>query len=74
MPHLVRGIRDSSNARGIRSWPPEARSAYVGMMTYYDANGLPAGNMADLLNLLGRKPTSYENFARRVAASRTESR
>lgn len=74
IPHLVRGIRESSNARGIRSWPPEARSAYVGMMTYYDTNGLPAGNMADLPKLLGRKPTSYENFARRVAASRGVSR
>lgn len=70
LPHLVRGIRDSSNARGIQNWPSDARSAYVGMMTYYDTHGLPLGNMADLPKLLGRKPTSYENFARRVAASR----
>lgn len=69
LPHLVRGIRDSSNARGIRSWPPDARSAYVAMMTYYDTHGLPSGNMADLPKLLGRSPTSYEQFARRVAAN-----
>ncbi|ADG98754.1 NmrA family protein [Segniliparus rotundus DSM 44985] len=74
VPHLVRGVLASSNARGIRSWPPEARSAYVRMMTYYDANGLPVGEMADLPKLLGRKPTSYENFARRVAVSRGVSR
>ncbi|OLR94745.1 SDR family oxidoreductase [Actinokineospora bangkokensis] len=74
LPHLVRGIRDSSNARGIRSWPPEARSAYVGMMTYYDSNGLPVGNMDDLPQLLGRTPTSYEDFAKRVAATRKGSR
>lgn len=69
LPHLVRGIRDSSNARGIRNWPSDARSAYVGMMTYYDTNGLPPGNMADLPKLLGHNPTSYEQFARRVAAT-----
>ncbi|UMB69605.1 SDR family oxidoreductase [Mycobacterium paraterrae] len=67
LPHLVRGIRESSNARGIRNWPSDARSTYVGMMTYYDTNGLPPGNMADLPKLLGRNPTSYEQFARRVA-------
>ncbi|OJZ71976.1 NmrA family protein [Mycobacterium paraffinicum] len=74
LPHLVRGVRDSSNARGIRNWPSDARSTYVGMMTYYDTNGLPPGNMADLPKLLGRKPTSYEQFARRVAATEGSSR
>lgn len=69
VPHLVRGIRESSNARGIRNWPADARSTYVGMMTYYDTNGLPPGNMTDLPTLLGRSPTSYEQFARRVAAT-----
>lgn len=70
LPGLVRGLRESSNARGIRSWPPEARDAYVTMMAYYDGHGLPAGDLDHLPRLLNRAPTTYAQFARRVATQR----
>lgn len=68
--HVARGIRESRNPRGMRSWPPEARRCYAQMMAYYDKNGLPPGDMSHLASLLGRKPTTYDQFARRVAAAR----
>ncbi|BBZ28930.1 hypothetical protein MMAD_32250 [Mycolicibacterium madagascariense] len=68
LPDVVRGLRAAPNARGFRSWSSEAQDTYVQMMTYYDVHGLPAGNLDDLPNLLGRSPIDYEQFARRTAA------
>lgn len=70
LPGVIRGLREASNARGINSWPREARDAYVTMMTYYDGHGLPPGNLDDLPRLLNRAPTTYAQFARRVAIER----
>ncbi|WP_374022387.1 NmrA family NAD(P)-binding protein [Mycobacterium sp. HNNTM2301] len=70
LPEVIRGLREASNARGINSWPREARNAYVTMMTYYDGHGLPAGDLDDLPRLLNRPPTTYAQFARRIAIER----
>ncbi|MBI3212187.1 MAG: NmrA family NAD(P)-binding protein [Mycobacterium sp.] len=70
LPHILEGFKQSSNARGVRNWSQESRDCYERMMMYYDANGLPAGDMTVLPALLGRQPTSYEEFARREAARR----
>jgi len=69
-PHLARGLWEAPNARGIQSWPADAREAYVRMMAYYDVHGLPPGDLAHLPGLLGRAPTSYAEFARREASAR----
>ncbi|WP_275041763.1 NmrA family NAD(P)-binding protein [Williamsia herbipolensis] len=45
---IARGLAQSSNAKGVRSWPQESVDCYVTMMNYYDKNGLPAGDMAVL--------------------------
>ena len=66
--HLVRGAKAASNPRDMKNWPADARTAYRTMMTHYDAYGLPAGDLKVLPTLLGRAPTSYEQFARRSAA------
>ena len=68
VPDIIRGLRAAPNARGFRSWPADAQDTYVRMMTYYDVHGLPAGNFDDLAKVLPRPATSYEQFARRVAA------
>lgn len=68
--HIIRGIRQSSNAKGVRDWPKESQDCYVAMMRYYDKNGLPAGDMTVLPKLLGRPATSYTEFARREARRR----
>ncbi|MGJ0119888.1 NmrA family NAD(P)-binding protein [Williamsia sp. MIQD14] len=68
--HLLRGMRDAPNARGIRSWSPQARDNYVQMMSYYDSHGLPVGDLTHLPTLLDRAPTSYREFARREVARR----
>ncbi len=70
LPHVVRGLRAAPNARGFRSWSSDARDTYVQMMRYYDVHGLPAGDFGDLPKVLPRKPTEYEQFARRTAAAR----
>lgn len=67
---IARGIRQSSNAKGVRDWPKESRDCYVTMMQYYNKNGLPAGDMTVLPRLLGRPATSYREFARREAQRR----
>lgn len=67
---IIRGIRQSSNAKGVRDWPKESQDCYVAMMRYYDKNGLPAGDMTLLPQLLGRPATSYTEFARREARRR----
>jgi uncharacterized protein YbjT (DUF2867 family) len=69
-PHLARGLWEAPKARGIQSWPADAREAYVLMMAYYDVHGLPPGDMAHLPGLLRRVPTSYAGFARREASAR----
>ena len=69
LPHVLRGLVAAPNARGFRSWSPEAQDTYVQMMTYYDVHGLPAGNFDDLPKVLPRKPTDYEQFARRTAVA-----
>jgi uncharacterized protein YbjT (DUF2867 family) len=69
LPKVVRGLRVASNARGFSNWPSDAQDTYVTMMKYYDVHGLPAGNLNDLTKLLSRAPTSYEQFARRIAAA-----
>ncbi len=66
--HLVRGARAASNPRDMKNWPADAREAYRTMMTHYDGYGLPAGDLTVLPALLGRTPTSYEEFARRSTA------
>ncbi|MBY4036120.1 NmrA family NAD(P)-binding protein [Rhodococcus fascians] len=66
--HLVRGAQAASNPRDMKNWPEDARQAYRTMMTHYDGHGLPAGDLTVLPTLLGREPTSYEEFARRSAA------
>ncbi|KQU02386.1 NmrA family protein [Rhodococcus sp. Leaf7] len=66
--HLVRGAGAASNPRGMNDWPPDARVAYRTMMSHYDRHGLPAGDLTVLPALLGREPTSYEDFARRAIA------
>lgn len=66
--HLVRGAQAASNPRDMKNWPEDARQAYRTMMTHYDGHGLPAGDLTVLPTLLGRAPTSYEEFARRSAA------
>ncbi|GAA2070480.1 SDR family oxidoreductase [Williamsia deligens] len=71
-PHLVRGALEASNARGISSWPREARDNYVQMMTYYDTHGLAVGDLTHLPALLGRAPTGYREFARREVARRVQ--
>lgn len=68
--HLLKGMKDAPNARGIRSWSPQARENYVQMMTYYDTHGLPVGDLTHLPALLDRAPTSYDDFARREVARR----
>ena len=72
--HIVRGAQAASNPRDMKNWPEDARQAYRTMMTHYDGHGLPAGDLTVLPTLLGRTPTSYEQFARRSAAElgRTE--
>lgn len=70
LKHLARGLLQAPNARGIGSWPTDAREAYVRMMAYYDVHGLPPGDMTHLPRLLGRAPTSYAEFARREASNR----
>ncbi len=69
-PHLTRGLWQAPNARGIRSWPADAREAYLKMLSYYDVHGLPPGDMAHLPKLLGRAPTNYAEFTRREAKVR----
>ena len=66
--HIVRGAQAASNPRDMKNWPEDARQAYRTMMTHYDGHGLPAGDLTVLPTLLGRTPTSYEEFARRSAA------
>ncbi len=68
--HLVRGIGAAANPRGMNDWPHDAREAYRTMMSHYDRHGLPAGDLTVLPALLGREPTSYEDFARRSASER----
>ncbi|GAB2928971.1 hypothetical protein GCM10027047_27110 [Rhodococcus aerolatus] len=68
--HWLRGLAQSSNAKGVRSWPQESKNCYVAMMTYYDQHGLPAGDMTVLPALLGRPATTYRQFAEREAARR----
>jgi uncharacterized protein YbjT (DUF2867 family) len=63
--HVLKGIAEAPNARGIRSWSPQARENYVQMMAYYDTHGLPVGDLTHLPALLDRAPTSYREFARR---------
>lgn len=67
---LVNAARGARNPRGINGWSRDARSTYTIMMTHYDRNGLPAGDLSHLPALLGRAPTSYEEFARREATRR----
>ncbi|MGW5268639.1 SDR family oxidoreductase [Rhodococcus sp. NPDC003994] len=67
---IVRGARQSSNAKGVRNWPRESQDCYVRMMQYYDKNGLPAGDLTVLPELLERPATSYREFARREARRR----
>ena len=68
--HLLKGMKEAPNARGIRSWSAQARDNYVQMMTYYDTHGLPVGDLTHLPALLGRTPTSYREFARREVSRR----
>ncbi|OZD62155.1 NmrA family protein [Rhodococcus sp. 05-340-1] len=68
--HVIRGLQQSSNARGIRNWSQDSRDCYERMMNYYDKNGLPAGDMTELPKLLGRPATTYREFAVREAARR----
>lgn len=68
--HILRALRQSANARGVRNWPQESRDCYERMMKYYDVHGLPAGDMSVLPGLLGRQPTTYREFAQREAARR----
>ncbi|MBY6537921.1 NmrA family NAD(P)-binding protein [Rhodococcus sp. BP-349] len=68
--HLVRGVGAAANPRGMNDWPDDAREAYRTMMAHYDRHGLPAGDLTVLPALLGREPTSYEEFARRSATER----
>ena len=70
LPCIVRGLRTAPNTRGFRGWPADAQDTYLQMMTYYDVHGLPAGALDDLPKVLGRQPTDYEQFARRIAAQR----
>lgn len=70
LSHVVRGLRAAPNTRGFQSWSPEAQDTYVQMMKYYDVHGLPAGHLDHLPMVLRRSPTNYEQFARRVVASR----
>jgi len=70
LPDIARGLRAAPNARGFRSWSPDAQDTYVQMMTYYDGHGLPAGNLDDLPKVLPRQAIDYEQFARRTAAAR----
>ncbi|OZD85830.1 NmrA family protein [Rhodococcus sp. 05-339-2] len=67
---VIRGLAQSSNARGIRNWPQDSRDCYEGMMNYYDKNGLPAGDMTVLPKLLSRPATTYREFAVREAERR----
>lgn len=67
---IVRGARQSSNAKGVRDWPRDSRDCYVTMMRYYNENGLPAGDMTVLPRLLDHPATSYREFARREARRR----
>lgn len=66
--HLISGAQAASNPRDMKNWPADARRAYRTMMTHYDGHGLPAGDLTTLPALLGREPTSYEEFARRSTA------
>ncbi|MFI8565454.1 SDR family oxidoreductase [Rhodococcus sp. NPDC078407] len=68
LAHIVRGAQAASNPRDMKNWPDDARQAYRTMMTHYDGHGLPAGDLSVLPSLLGRTPTSYEDFARRSSA------
>lgn len=70
LPDVVRGLRAAPNARGFRTWSPDAQDTYVQMMTYYDGHGLPAGNLDDLPKVLPRPAIDYEQFARSTAAAR----
>ncbi|MGU3437789.1 SDR family oxidoreductase [Actinomycetes bacterium M1A6_2h] len=68
--HILRGLAQSTNMRGVQTWSPEAKNCYERMMMYYDRNGLPAGDMAVLPKLLGRPATTYREFAAREASQR----
>ncbi|KQR99921.1 NmrA family protein [Williamsia sp. Leaf354] len=67
---MFRGLAGMPNTRGVRNWPEESKDCYVAMMSYYDKNGLPAGDMTVLPELLGRPATGYREFAVREAARR----
>ena len=67
---LVGAVGGARNPRGIMSWGRDAQETYVIMMSHYDQQGLPAGDLSHLPALLGRAPTSYLDFARREAARR----
>lgn len=68
--NVARGLRAAPNARGFRTWPADAQDTYVQMMKYYDVHGLPAGKFEDMAKVLPHEPTSYEQFARRIATER----
>lgn len=70
IPNIARGLLSAPNTRGFRTWPADAQDTYVQMMKYYDVHGLPAGKFEDMANVLPHKPTSYEQFARRIATER----
>jgi len=66
IPILLR----AGNPRGMKDWPDDARNCYHAMLEYYDACGLPAGDLSHLPMLLGRKPTDFEGFIQREATLR----
>lgn len=67
---LVHAANGARNVRGINTWSREAVDTYITMMSHYDEQGLPAGDLSHLPTLLGRAPTSYAEFAQREATRR----
>ena len=71
---LIPILLQSWNPRGMRDWPEDARDCYYAMLTYYDANGLKAGDLSHLPALLGRPANDFKGFIEREAAMRKRGR
>lgn len=56
--------------RNASRFPEDYLAIYAAMCRHYDRFGLPGGNPAVLEMILGRRPASFEDFARRFIAER----
>jgi NAD(P)H dehydrogenase (quinone) len=66
----VQGSFDAWLARFLGPHPEPYRRETLGkMMDYYDRHGLAGGNPLVLRTILGRAPTDYDDFIRRLAAT-----